>query len=184
MIKSSFIMKSIKNLLLGVLTFVAASCSIEDYDIDHNAIFPMGGQYRIISLVDEAGAELAGNIATGSRYVFLANTVDDESDKCWIRIGGYSTASSNFYGINGKISCNVTDKANMTFSGSNVENLAGNVASSEHTFTVSGVVVEKGATAPSGTVTESIKMTFSNSRFPGKTYTVTGWKYTGWAEDL
>lgn len=177
-------MKYVKTLLWTLLAIVAISCNMEDYDVERTAIFPMGGQYRIISLTDEAGEELAGNIASGSRYVFLTNTTDNDADKCWVRIGAYSTASSNFYGINGKITCDVTNKAGMTFSGSGVENLAGNVASSEHTFTVSGVVVEKGAKAPSGAVTESIKMTFSNSRFPGKTYTVTGWKYTGWPEDL
>ena len=69
-------------------------------------------------------------------------------------------------------------------SGSNVENLAGNVASSSATFSVEGVVVEQGATCPSGEVTEKITMTFTNSNFPGKTYKVTGWKYTGWSEDM
>ena len=178
-------MKSIKNILLGILAFAAVSCSIENYDIEHNAIFPMGGQYRIISLVDETGEELAGKIANGSRYVFLVNTVNDDADLCWVRIGGYSTnPATAFYGINGKISCDVSDRSNMTFHGKDVENLAANVASSPYTFDVEGVVVEKGATAPSGTVTESIKLTFTNSCFPGKTYTVTGWKYTGWSEDL
>lgn len=177
-------MKYIKNILWVLLAFTVASCSIEEYDIDRNAIFPMGGQYRIISLTDEAGTELASKIATGTRYVYIANTVDNDSDKCWVRIGNYNTGSGNFYGINGKVSCNVTDKQNMTFSGSNVENLAGNVASSSATFSVEGVVVEQGVKCPSGEVTESITMTFTNSNFPGKTYKVTGWKYTGWSEDM
>lgn len=177
-------MKFIKNILWVLLAFTVASCSIEDYDVDHNAIFPMGGQYRIISLTDEAGEQLAGKLSSGVRYVYIANTVNNESNKCWVRIGNYSTGASSFYGINGKVDCNVSNKANMTFSGSNVENLAGNVASSSATFTVDGVVVEDGATCPSGEVTESITMTFTNSNFPGKTYTLTGWKYTGWPEDL
>ena len=71
----------------------------------------------------------------------------------------------------------------MTFSGSNVENVAGNDYSSGTTFSVEGVVVENGATCPSSEVTESITMTFTHSDFPGKTYKVTGWKYTGWPED-
>lgn len=177
-------MKYIKNILWVLLAFTVASCSIEDYDIERNAIFPMGGQYRIISLQDETGAELAGKISSSLRYVYLANTVDNDTDKCWIRIGNYNTKSSLFYGINGKINCNVSDKQNMTFSGSNVENLAGNVTSSSATFTVDGVVVEQGVKCPSGEVTESITMTFTNSNFPGKTYKVTGWKYTGWSEDM
>lgn len=177
-------MKYVKNILWILLAFVVVSCGIEDYDIEHNAIFPMGGQYRIISLTDETGEELASSISNSNRYVYVVNTIDNDADKCWVRIGAYSTGSSNFYGINGKVSCNVSNKQNMTFSGSGVENLAGNVASSSDTFSVDGVVVEQGAKCPSGEVTESITMTFTNSNFPGKTYKVTGWKYTGWTEDL
>ncbi len=177
-------MKYIKNILWVLLAFTVASCSIEDYDIEHNAIFPMGGQYRIISLQDETGAELAGKISSSTRYVYIANTIDNEADKCWVRIGNYNTGATSFYGINGKVSCNVSNKQNMTFSGSNVENLAGNVASSSNTFSVDGVVVEQGVKCPSGEVTESITMTFTNSNFPGKTYKLTGWKYTGWSEDM
>ena len=177
-------MKFIKNILWVLFASLMVSCGIEDYEIEYTAIAPMGGQYRIISLTDETGEELKTNISSSYRYVWISNTVLDESDKCWVRIGGYSTSSSNFYGINGKVSCNVSNKQNMTFSGSNVENLAGNVASSSATFTVEGVVVENAAKCPSGEITESITMTFTNSKFPGKTYKVTGWKYTGWPEDL
>lgn len=177
-------MKFIKNILWVLLAFTVVSCSNEDYDIEYTNIWPMGGQYRIISLTDETGEELKSSISSSNRYVYISNTVLDEADKCWVRIGSYSTGSSNFYGINGKVSCNVTNRQNMTFSGSGVENLAGNVASSSDTFSVEGVVVENGAKTPSTEVTESITMTFTNSKFPGKTYKVTGWKYTGWPEDL
>ena len=177
-------MKFIKNIMWAVLALLAVSCSNEKYEIEYTAIAPMGGQYRIISLTDETGAELKSKVSSSDRYVFLSNTVLDESDKCWVRIGRYSYSASNFASINGKVSCNVTNRANMTFSGSAVENLAGNVASSTSTFTVEGVVVEDGVKCPSGEVTESITLTFTNSKFPGKTYKVTGWKYTGWPEDL
>ena len=177
-------MKFVKNIMWVLLALVVVSCSNENYEIEYTPIAPMGGQYRIISIVDEAGTELKSQIGSSDRYVFLSNTVLDESDKCWVRIGRYSYAASNFASINGKVSCNVTNRANMTFSGSAVENLAGNVASSTSTFTVEGVVVEDGVKCPSGEVTESITLTFTNSKFPGKTYTVTGWKYTGWPEDL
>jgi len=176
-------MKFIKNIVWVLFASLMVSCGIEDYDIEYTAIFPMGGQYRIISLTDETGTELKSKLSNSDRYVFLSNTVLDESDKCWVRIGRYSVAPSNFYGINGKVSCNVTNKQNMTFSGSNVENVAGNNYSSGTTFSVEGVVVENGATCPSSEVTESITMAFTHSAFPGKTYKVTGWKYTGWPED-
>lgn len=177
-------MKFIKNILWVLLAFTVVSCGIDDYDIDYTPIAPMGGQYRIISVTDETGEELKSKISSSDRYVFISNTTAYDKDKCWVRIGRYSYASSNFASINGKVSCDVSNKQNMTFSGTNVENLGGNVASSAETFTVEGVVVENGAKCPSTEVTESITMTFTNSRFPGKTYKVTGWKYTGWPEDL
>ena len=177
-------MKFIKNILWVLMALTVVSCGIEDYKIDYTPIAPMGGQYRIISITDEAGTELKSSISSSDRYVFLSNTTAYDTDKCWVRIGRYSYSASNFASINGKVSCNVSDKSKMTFSGTNVENLAGNVATSTSTFTVEGFVVENGATCPSKEVTESITMTFTNSKFPGKTYTVTGWKYTGWPEDL
>lgn len=177
-------MKFIKNILWVLLAFTVASCGIDDYDIEYTSIYPMGGQYRIISLTDETGAELAGKISSSLRYVYISNTVDNVDNKCWVRIGNYNTSPNNFYSINGKVDCNVSNKQSMTFSGTNIENLAGNVVSSTNTFSVEGVVVEKGATCPSTQVTESISLTFTNSKFPGKTYKVTGWKYTGWPEDL
>ncbi len=167
-----------------VLALLVVSCSNEKYTIEYTPIAPMGGQYRIISITDETGTELKSEISSSDRYVFLSNTTTYDSDKCWVRIGRYSYAANNFASINGKVSCDVSNKQNMTFSGTNVENLGGNVASSSETFSVEGVVVENGVKCPSTEVTESITMTFTNSRFPGKTYKVTGWKYTGWPEDL
>ena len=177
-------MKFIKNISWVLFASLMVSCGIEDYDIEYTAIAPMGGQYRIMSLTDETGEELKTKISSSYRYVWISNTVLDESDKCWVRIGSYSASSSNFYAINGKVNCNVTNRQNMTFSGSNVENLAGNVVSSDKTFTIEGVVVEDGAKCPSTEVTDAITLTFTRSDFPGKTYKVTGWKYTGWPEDL
>ena len=176
-------MKFIKNILWVVLALVVVSCSNEKYEIEYTPIAPMGGQYRIISLTDETGTELKTKLSDNDRYVFLANTTDYDSDKCWVRIGRYSVKHTNFYGINGKISCDVSNRQNMTFSGTNVENVAGNNYSTGTTFNVEGVVVENGAKCPSTEVTESITMTFTHSGFPGKTYKVTGWKYTGWPED-
>lgn len=177
-------MKFLKNILWVLMALTVVSCGIDDYPINYTPIAPMGGQYRIISCTDEAGTELKSSISSSDRYVFLSNTTNYDSDKCWVRIGRYSYSASNFAGINGKVSCDVTNKAKMTFAGSNVENLAGNVATSTNTFSVDGFVVEQGVKCPSGEITESITLTFTNSNFPGKTYTVTGWKYTGWPEDL
>ncbi|MDR1200684.1 MAG: hypothetical protein LBL58_03505, partial [Tannerellaceae bacterium] len=88
---------------------------------------------------------------------------------------------ANAYSINGKIDCNLST---LSFSGTNIENLAGNVATSTTTFTLTdGKVTLKGATAPSGTVSDAISFTFTNSRFPGRTFKAEGYRYTGWSAD-
>jgi hypothetical protein len=145
-----------------------------DYEIEYSSIHPLGGRYRM-TVTDEAGAVVIKTFGD------IANTVDESTTQCWLRIGAYNTNPALAYAINGKINCDV--KA-LTFSGANIENLAGNVTTSTTTFTVTdGKLTLKGVTTPSGTVADEISFTFTNSRFPGKTYKVTGYRYTGWAED-
>ena len=161
--------------MLFAVVFSACNSEDLDYDIEYTPIHPIGGMYRV-KIVDEAGAEVK---LSSSMYCFLSNTSDNATDKCWIRIGNYSTSASNAYAINGKIACDVKS---LTFSGTAM-NLAGNVASSNENFTVANGKIElKGATAPSGTVCDKISFTFTRDNFPGKTYTVTGYRYTGWTE--
>lgn len=93
----------------------------------------------------------------------------------------FLVTEADVYNINGKISCDVKT---LSFSGSNIENLAGNVASSTETFTLTDGKLElKGITAPSGTVADKISFTYTTSKDPGVTYSVVGWRYTGWSED-
>lgn len=159
--------------MLFAVVFSACNSEDLDYDIEYTPIHPIGGQYRI-SIVDEAGVTVASKTDC-----YLSNTSAYDTDKCWIRIGNYNTAASNAYAINGKIACDVKS---LTFSGTAM-NLAGNVASSDENFTVTNGKIElNGATAPSGTVCDGISFTFTRDNFPGKTYTVTGYRYTGWTE--
>ena len=161
--------------MLFAVVFSACNSEDLDYDIEYTSIHPIGGMYRV-KIVDEAGAEVK---LSSSMYCYLSNTNANDTDKCWIRIGNYSTSASNAYAINGKIACDVKS---LTFSGTAM-NLAGNVASSNENFTVTNGKIElKGATAPSGTVCDKISFTFTRDNFPGKTYTVTGYRYTGWTE--
>lgn len=166
-------MKRLTYILFLVATLGLAACNSEDlsYDVDHTAIHPLGGQYVVT--VSKNGTVLTQTYAT------LSNTVNNDADKCWIRIGSYTTAGA--MGINGKISCDVTG---LSFAGNAVENLAGNVTSSAATFTLTNGKVElQGVTAPSGTVTDKISFTYTTTKDPGATYTVEGWRYTGWPED-
>lgn len=170
-------MKKFIYIFTMLFAVVLSACNSEDfdYDIEYTPIHPIGGQYRI-SIVDEAGTTVK---LSSSIYCYLSNTSDYATDKCWIRIGNYNSGASNEWAINGKIACDV--KA-LTFSGTAM-NLAGNVTSSDENFTINNGKIElNGATAPSGTVCDKISFTFTRDNFPGKTYTVTGYRYTGWTE--
>lgn len=166
-------------LMISALSFISCNSEDFDYDIDYTPIHPLGGQYTVSITRDDV-------VIKEGVECFLANTAAYDTDKCWIRIGSYSSSNnvsdenSRFY-INGKISCNVSD---LSFEGSDVENLAGNVASSDETFSVSdGKLVLKGITAPSGTVADKISFTYTTSVDPGVVYKVEGYRYTGWPED-
>ncbi|GHV51056.1 hypothetical protein FACS1894181_12400 [Bacteroidia bacterium] len=170
-------MKYIKYILSLLVISLAGLSSCETYgkyEIEYSSIHPLSGMYRI-TIVDEAGTEVLRN------YVQVYNTEDESKTQCWIRVAALTTAATNGYSICGKINCDVNA---LTFSGENIGNYAGNVAATTTTFSLTGgKVVLAGATAPSGTVTDAISFAFTNSRFPGKTYTATGYRYTGWAED-
>ena len=164
-------LKYICLMLLASLSLVSCNSEDLDYNVDYTAIHPLGGQYVVT--VSRNGAEVE------MTYVTIANTVSNDADKCWVRVGTVDDAEN--HNINGKLSCDV--KA-LSFAGSGIENLAGNVASSTETFTLTDGKLELGAiTAPSGTVADKISFTYTTSKDPGATYTLTGWRYTGWPED-
>jgi hypothetical protein len=179
-------MKKIKYILCSVVALLSlAACeTYGDYEVKYSSIFPLSGQYRIE--VTEADTLVYRN------YVYIANTSDESTTQCWIRIGSYNLSGANPYSINGKISCDVE---NLTFEGSNIENLAGNVVTSDYTFTLTGgKVTLNGAVAPSGDASQNedltedvksdaIEFTFTNSRFPGRTFKATGYRYTYWPGD-
>lgn len=166
-------MKLIKYIFLLFALLTLNGCNSEDlsYNIDYTPIHPLGGQYVVTISKDGKALQQI--------YCTISNTTNNDTDKCWIRIGSYATAGA--IGINGKINCNVE---NLTFSGSDIENLAGNVASSTETFTITdGKLVLNGATAPSGTTADKLTFTYTTTKDPGVTYSVEGYRYTGWPED-
>lgn len=170
-------MKQIRYIsVLFLLLLGFASCeTYGDYEVEYSSIYPLSGKYAL-TITDETDKVVSSYI-----YCEVSNTIDESTTQCWLRIGSYSLSGANAQSINGKINCDVNA---LTFSGTDIENLAGNVATSTNTFTLTdGKVILNGATAPSGTVCDSISFTFTNSRFPGKTYTAAGYRYTGWDED-
>ncbi|MEG1005587.1 MAG: lipid-binding protein [Bacteroides sp.] len=157
--------------LLATLSLVSCNSEDRDYDIEYTAIHPLGGQY-VVSIMKN-GVKLIDS------YCTLSNTTNNDADKCWIRIGSYTTAAA--YAINGKIACDVP---NLMFRATDIENLAGNVVTSTHKFTITNAKVElKGIKAPSGTIADKISFTYTTTKDPGVVYTVEGWRYTGWPED-
>lgn len=164
-------LKYIFLMLLASLSLVSCNSEDFDYDIEYTPIHPLGGQYVVT--VSKDGTEV------GMMYCTIANTASNDTDKCWVRVGSVTAASA--FNINGKISCDVPA---LSFFGSNIENLAGNVVSSTETFTLTDGKLElKGITAPSGTIADKISFTYTTSKDPGATYSVVGWRYTGWPED-
>ncbi|MCD7975852.1 MAG: hypothetical protein LUG51_01365 [Tannerellaceae bacterium] len=158
-------------ILLGMIT---ACDTHREYDIEYTPIAPLGGQYRIY-VYNQQGEELLKD------YCYIANTSGYDPDQCWIRIGEYNENPENPWAINGKITCEIST---LTFSGNEIENLAGNVTSSPETFTLmNGRLLLNEATTPSGATADSIHFSFHNSRFPGELFTAQGYRYKGWNGD-
>lgn len=194
-------MKKLLYFMSLALVMLFAGCSEgTDFDIDYTPIAPIGGQYQVKIVcgydATKTDAEYWASNPTDltviknysdKYYVFLSNTSDYDSDKAWIRVGLYSSNHSATvngvsvrYCINSKININMSD---YTFSGTNVENLAGNVASSSVTATVDGYCGHNTYTTASGTVTDEITLTYSRSDCPGYHFKAHGFKYTGWSDD-
>lgn len=167
-------MKLFKYLFIAMLAIVnLASCNSEDndYDIEYTAIHPLGGQYAVTIYKDKTEVT--------KTYCYVANTVDNDADLCWVRLGSYTTATN--WAINGKLKCDVKS---LSFSGDQIENLSGNVPSSAQSFSiVNGKVELKSITAPSGTVTDKISFSYTTTKDPGVTYTVEGYRFTWWEDD-
>lgn len=190
--------------LFTVVGFIACETYSDEYDVDYAPIYPLSGQYNINVVADSTyrmidainvdpvtgqpdtvyHIRVAQDTVIYSGFCYISNTTDYDKDKCWIRIGNYNEDASFMWSINGKINCNVSS---LTFSGDNVENLGGGmVISSSTTFSLSDGSVQIGTvTTPSGTVSDRIAFTFTNSRFRGNTtrFKVYGYRYTGWPED-
>lgn len=176
-------MKSIKYLLFLTFALVAfASCdTYGDYDQEFAPTYPLGGQYYV-KVLDENNQEIpmhqmkSGEVTYNvyGTYMYLYNTAANDKDKIWIKLPSDDLFDG---GILGKISCDVNS---LTFSGTagNME-ADGNTAVGEFTVT-SGVMTEKSVTTPTNGKADGIELKYTLN---GKTYTVTGFRWTAWDED-
>ncbi|MCD7932374.1 MAG: hypothetical protein LUH15_14025 [Tannerellaceae bacterium] len=168
-------MKKIINIIVALLALVSFnSCeTYGDYETEYSSIYPMSGEW-VVNVTDQSGTDLLGGKIELNTY----NTANEDTDKMWVRISGRTAGA---YNMTVKANCNLGD---LTFSGTNLENLTGNVATSNTTVTISnGKITLQGANTPSGGKADKIEFTFTNSLYPGETFTVSGYRFTGWEED-
>lgn len=158
-------MKKTVYILLMVVA-VLSSCKKDD-ETPGTAMKAMAGEWFLHYSDD--GGETWGDYAHFSTY----NTASNSATAMWI------DDLETFYNPSMKGVVSV-DLANKTFSGTNVVNKNGDL-----TFTITdGKLLEKAAMAPgSKTITDSLYFNVVFSDDPTVTYTLAGYRKTGFAED-
>ena len=173
-------MRMIKRLfILCFFLVIAASCeTYKDYDIAYSPVYPLSGEW-LVRFVDPSVSADTSGIFVLSTY----NTSDNSTNQMWIRATSTSATAANiaYTGrFTGKISCDVAAK---TFSGANVTNTF-YTAAAVQTFTITGgTVVTDGYNTATGGKSDKILFTITDSRKPGKTITVYGFRRTRWLDD-
>lgn len=167
-------------LMFAMVTFVSCD-TYGDYEQEFAPIYPLSGQYYV-KVLDENNEELLMSTIEDDdesynvygTYLYLYNTADNDKDKLWIKLPNGNKFQS---GILGKISCNVEE---LTFNGT-----AGNMVADGTTpvgeFTVtSGKVTLESVTTPTNGKADGIEVKYT---LEGKTYTIKGFRRTGWDDD-
>ena len=175
-------MRMIKRLfILCFFLVIAASCeTYKDYEIEYSPVYPLSGEW-IVRFTDASVTPATTGIFVMSTY----NTADNSATQMWIRVTSTSATAANvaYTGrFTGKINCDVAAK---TFSGATVANTfytTGSVTSQTFTIT-SGTVVKDGYDTATGGKSDKITFTITDTRKPGKTKTVTGFRRTRWLDD-
>ncbi len=167
-------MKIINKILITFMSVIAfTSCeTYGDYDQEFSVMYPVCGEW----LVDVYKAD---TVFRAGVTCYTYETAAGDTDRMWLRMG----AAANEWGVLGKVDCNVEGR---NFSVSNSQNLidSSDGSTSSTTFSVSnGTVVLDGYDTASGYKADAIEFTFTNSKYPGETYTIKGFRKTGWEED-
>lgn len=164
--------------LIGIVLAISTSCeTYKDYDIDYSPIYPLSGEWLV------RFTEPSVTPSTSGLFVLSTfNTADNATDKMWIRVTSTSATAANvaYTGrFDGKINCNVTA---LTFSGENVVNTYFTTGTVQFTIT-SGSIVKDGYDTATGGKSDKITFTITDTRKPGKTITVNGFRRTRWLDD-
>lgn len=173
-------MRMIKKLfiLCFFLVFAAGCETYKDYDIEYSPVYPLSGEW-LVRFTDTSVTPSTSGLFVLSTY----NTADNSTNQMWIRVTSTSSAPANiaYTGrFTGKISCDVAAK---TFSGANVPNTYYTTGTIP-TFTITGgSIVIDGYDTATGGKSDKITFTIIDTRKPGKTITVNGFRRTLWPDD-
>lgn len=173
-------MSIIKKLFILCFFLVAAAgCeTYKDYDIEYSPVYPLSGEW-LVRFTDASVTPATSGLFVLSTF----NTAANDQDKMWIRVTSTSATAANiaYTGrFTGKINCDVAAK---TFSGENVANTFYTTAPL-HTFTITnGTVILNGYDTATGGKSDKISFTITDTRKPGKTITVDGFRRTRWPGD-
>ncbi len=173
-------MRMIKKLfiLCFILVFAASCETYKDYEIEYSPVYPLSGEW-VVRFTDTSVTPATSGLFILSTY----NTAENSTDKMWIRATSTSATAANiaYTGrFTGKINCNVAAK---TFGGENTANTYYTTAPL-HTFTITGgTVLTDGYDTATGGKSDKITFTITDTRKPGKTITVSGFRRTRWLDD-
>lgn len=176
-------MRMIKNLfiLCFFLVFASGCETYKDYEMEFSPVYPLSGEW-MVRFTDPTVTPARSGLFVMSTF----NTADNSSNQMWIRLTSVLTttnaeANQAYPGrLVGKINCDVAGKS---FSGANVVNTY-STATSALTFTITnGTVITDGYDTATGGKSDKISFTITDSRKPGKTITVEGFRRTRWADD-
>jgi hypothetical protein len=161
-------------ILCFFLVFATGCETYKDYEIEYSPVYPLCGEW----LVRFTDTSVTPNVPSGLIVLSTFNTADNSTNQMWIRTT--STSSTYLGRFDGKINCNVPGKA---FSGNNVQNTY-YTTSTVQTFTITeGTIVTDGYDTATGGKSDKITFTMTDTRKPGKVYTISGFRRTRWPED-
>lgn len=170
-------MKTITKILtiLALLMIFEGCETYKDYEIEYTSVYTLSGEW-IVKFTD---ISVTPNITSGPFTIRTYNTADNSKTQMWIRSTSTSTAYTGRFV--GKINCEVE---NLSFEGDLVSNTY-YTTSPIPTFNISGGKVEPDAyTTATGGKADKITFQMTDTRKPGKTYTVSGFRRTGWIDDI
>ncbi|MFB6341838.1 lipid-binding protein [Saccharicrinis sp. FJH62] len=159
--------KFIKYIMVLAVIVGFAACQ-EDYEPGGTAVQDMAGTWWVNMSVMDADGNLLGSY--GYYQLLTYNTSDNSTDSMWV------TDDGNFWDYKVKVGINYSNK---TFTINEGKDLIWD----DNTTIENGKIMAGAATAPSGTVTDSIYFEVQWASDPGYTYIGSGYRYTGWPED-